>query len=68
MCKEADDMGGDAKGNSPNALPEPAQPTPIPQDALVPPQHATNFNHQEPTIANQETFSDKDLSSVTQSA
>ena len=40
------------------------RPTPIPQDAMETPEHKTNFDHTAPTIANAETFSDKDLSST----
>ncbi|EAY04441.1 hypothetical protein TVAG_396270 [Trichomonas vaginalis G3] len=64
MCKEADNQDSAAKYANPNALPEPTEPTQVPQDALVPPQHSSNFDHQQPTIANAENFSDKDLSSV----
>ncbi|EAY02776.1 hypothetical protein TVAG_370040 [Trichomonas vaginalis G3] len=64
MCKEADDQVPEKKVANPNAPPEPAEPTPIPQDAMETPEHKTNFDHTAPTIANAETFSDKDLSST----
>ena len=68
MCKETDEepqkQVTEEKPKTPKGLPEPGKPTPIPKDAMIPPAHQTRINKSEPTIAQEEVFTDKDLSSI----
>ncbi|KAI5542974.1 hypothetical protein TVAGG3_0077300 [Trichomonas vaginalis G3] len=70
MCKETDDAGppetNAPKSKIPKGLPEPGKIAQIPPEALVPPTHELQLEQMQPTIANQETFTDKELSSVSE--
>lgn len=68
MCKDTDDpvdTNNAPKAKIPKGLPEPGKPPVLPKEALVPPAQEDQLNFTKPTIANQEKFSDKDLSSLT---
>ena len=69
MCKEADEepaagAGEQKKVKIPKGLPEPGKPTHPPKDAMIPPVHSTALANQKATIAIADTFTDKDLSSI----
>lgn len=70
MCKEEDEVkGGAGKEEAPKdikGLPEPGKIAIIPKDSLVPPVHDTKMSKKAPRIANQETFADIDLSSISE--
>ena len=71
MCKEADEepQAGaqeQKKVKIPKGLPEPGKPAKAPKDSMIPPTHTTALANQTATIAAADTFTDKDLSSITE--
>ena len=70
MCKEADEEPQETteakKVKIPKGLPEPGSPVQVPKDSMIPPVHTTNLAGQTATIAAADTFTDKDLSSITE--
>lgn len=71
MCKETDadpGVGEKTKNSAPTKLPEAGKPYPIPKEAIIPPSHDTSLNRKEDTIAHDDVFTDKDLSSISAEA